>query len=427
MVALTIDGRKAQVKKDTSILNAAKSIGIEIPTLCYHEELEPYGACRLCTVEVIEEGRKSLITSCNHPVQDGIEVHTNTEAVIKIRKLIVELLLARCPEVKRIQELARSFGITIYNTRFSLKDKKCILCGLCVRACREIVGVNAISFTQRGTNREVETPFKIDSDVCIGCGLCTYVCPTGAIQMEFETVKKFKKIPGPERPCRFMLMGLIPYGRCSNSYQCWHCEVDQRMEDLFGTHPAFIARPAEKRNPVKIAEFLLFPELYCYPGHVWVKPLNGKVKIGLDDFACKLVGNIDDIKLPTLGKKLKREEIAWKLTCGTRYAEMRFPINGTIVDINPSITEDPSLIRKDPYNRGWIFIAESMQLEDDLKQLFHDKTAKDWLIRDSERLHQRVEKELGVVITNGRTLGQELRDNLDKQEWASLIKDFFLT
>lgn len=425
MVILTIDGQEVQVEEGLTVLEVAKKVGIEIPTLCYHEALTPYGACRLCTVEVITRGRSRLVTACNYPVEEGIEVRTDSEKVIEGRKMVVELLLARCPNVEIVRDLAKRLDVG--EPRFELEYDDCTLCGLCVRVCSEVVGVGAIGFTNRGIDREVETPFQEVSDVCIGCGACSYVCPTGAInKMEAEAVKRFLQLPGPERECRYMRMGMVSYKLCPNGYECWRCEVDQRMEDTFGTHPAFVARPVKAKEVIRADEFLLMPDLYYYPGHVWIRRLNGKVRIGLDDFARRLVGYIDDVNVPPLGSGIGRGEVVWELFCGIRSAEMLSPIEGIITDINPDILEDPSLIWKDPYGQGWIFIIQPTNIDDDLKRLLHKGKARGWLKADSERLHRRI-GELGVTITDGGDLAQDLQSQLSSEEWSSLVRDFFLT
>ncbi len=189
LVRLVIDGREALVERDTTILQAATDLGLEIPTLCHHPALEPYGACRLCTVEVIDRGRSRLVTSCNYPIRSEIEVLTSSESVVRGRRMIVELLWARCPEAEVFKALGARYGIA--KPRFELREGElCYLCGLCVRVCDEVVGAKAISFVGRGVEREVGTPFYKVSEACIACGACEFVCPTGAIKVTDVTDKE---------------------------------------------------------------------------------------------------------------------------------------------------------------------------------------------------------------------------------------------
>jgi coenzyme F420-reducing hydrogenase beta subunit/ferredoxin len=180
-VTLKIDGEEVKATEGTSILEVAKKLGIKIPTLCYNSALEPFGSCRVCSVEITDDrGRKKVVTSCNYPVTEGLDVSTRSEKVLKTRKLLLEFLLARCPKVKKIQDLAREYGVE--KPRFWIEDAEedCILCGLCARVCQERVGVYAINFAKRGVEREVTTPYNSYSDDCIGCGACALVCPTNS-------------------------------------------------------------------------------------------------------------------------------------------------------------------------------------------------------------------------------------------------------
>ena len=197
MVKLTINGREIKAEEGTTLLYAARENNIYIPTLCSNEAVAPYGACRLCLVEIkTARGRERLVTSCIYLVEEGLNVQTDTEKIRKIRRILLELLLARCPDSEVIKELAQKQGII--KTRFveQTGNNKCILCANCARTCEEVVGVTAISLARRGVERELTTPFSEDfSEVCIGCGSCSYSCPTGAITMEDNKGKRVIKWP----------------------------------------------------------------------------------------------------------------------------------------------------------------------------------------------------------------------------------------
>jgi bidirectional [NiFe] hydrogenase diaphorase subunit len=191
MVNITINGNAFQVEKGSTLLEVASDHGIHIPTLCYNESLGPEGRCRLCMVEVKRGNRTRLVTACLYPVEEGLQVQTESEKVLRTRKVVLELLLARCPDSQVIQKMAAKMGIE--KPRFQLDEGnwKCILCGLCVKTCEEAVGVSAIGLSNRGSEKKVGTPFVEPTMVCIGCGACHFICPTGAIQMtEKENVRR---------------------------------------------------------------------------------------------------------------------------------------------------------------------------------------------------------------------------------------------
>jgi len=203
MVTVSIDEKTVEASENMTILEAAKNVDIPIPTLCFNSYLKPYGGCRMCLVEVENPDtrlRPRLVSSCTYPVEKGLVVRTKSERALGARRFILELLLARCPESPEIQELAREHGVSIDDTstldvvgKYLLtkaprpEHTNCILCGLCVRVCSEVVQRSALSLTYRGSQKKVRTPFDRISKTCIGCGSCAYLCPTNAITVEEET------------------------------------------------------------------------------------------------------------------------------------------------------------------------------------------------------------------------------------------------
>ncbi|MFC1513823.1 2Fe-2S iron-sulfur cluster-binding protein [candidate division KSB1 bacterium] len=189
MVTLKINDLELKVEKGTTVLEAAKSIGFPIPTLCNMDGLTPYGACRLCVVE-IRQGKSSprLVSSCTYPAEEGMNVRTASSKVMKARRMILELLLASSPQSKVIQDLAAEFGVR--TQRFRQEQEDCILCGLCVRMCKEQMVAKAIGFQGRGNNRKIGTPFDVPSDDCRLCGGCMYVCPACQLRCTFTQPDK---------------------------------------------------------------------------------------------------------------------------------------------------------------------------------------------------------------------------------------------
>lgn len=235
MIKLTINGQEHQFPEGKTLLECIESVGLKVPTLCHHKALKPYGACRLCLVEVTHLGRSTIQSSCTYPAIDNITVQTESERVIKARKTMIELQLALCPDSKVIQQIAEEYGVK--EVRIRKKNEDCFLCGLCVRMCQERMGINAISFTNRGSRRKVSPPFDALSDVCQTCGACAFICPTERIKL-----KEISKNP------------VIPI-------------LDEYNEQLISRSAAFISYPQAVPNKATI------DERYC------VHKLKGECKI----------------------------------------------------------------------------------------------------------------------------------------------------
>ena len=194
MVEFKINGEKVQAQEGWTILETARQYGIHIPTLCFHEAVEPSGACRLCVVELRQGNWSKIVISCMYPVAPDLEVHTDSERVKNVRRWILEMLLAECPASPEIRELAASYGVK--ETRFSVHDPEgdCILCGLCVRVCSEVVGANAVSTVGRGVHKKIGAPYLKPTEDCVACGSCVTVCPTGAMRRRLDAVRGKPKV-----------------------------------------------------------------------------------------------------------------------------------------------------------------------------------------------------------------------------------------
>ena len=181
--SLKIDGKDVAASDEMTILEAAQSVGISIPTVCHHEKLEPFGGCRLCTVEAESGGRTNLVAACIYPAQKDMVVKTRTPQIDKIRKVLTEQLLAYAPESEVLKRLAREYHAD--KDRFPKEPSFCILCGLCVRYCAEAKQKNAVGFVDRGPSREISFVPEIAAKECWDCKECFPLCPTSALQAAY--------------------------------------------------------------------------------------------------------------------------------------------------------------------------------------------------------------------------------------------------
>ena len=182
-ILLQIDGKEVKAKAGMTLLEAARSVGISIPTLCYHEKLEPFGGCRLCIVELEMKGWSRLVVSCVYPVEKNLVVKTRSEKVDRIRKMIIELQMAHAPDAFDLQDLAKEYGAD--KNRFEKEPSFCIHCGLCVRYCAEVKKKHAIGFVDRGIRKEISFVPEIAAKECWNCKECFPLCPTEALQAAY--------------------------------------------------------------------------------------------------------------------------------------------------------------------------------------------------------------------------------------------------
>jgi NADH dehydrogenase/NADH:ubiquinone oxidoreductase subunit G len=186
-IRMKIDGREVVAAKGVSVLEAARSVEVSIPTLCHHDELQPYGGCRLCIVEAETKAGKAVVASCVHRVEDGLVITTRSDKIDRIRRSILELLLAHAPDSPTLQELAVEYGAD--KNRFEQEATFCVHCGLCVRYCAEIKQKHAVGFIDRGIRKEISFLPEIASAECNNCKECFPLCPTSYLQAAFVLVE----------------------------------------------------------------------------------------------------------------------------------------------------------------------------------------------------------------------------------------------
>ena len=241
-IHIALNGVQVEAIEREPLIDVCVRHEIAIPTLCHHPRLEPYGACRVCIAKVSWGEKSKYVTACNYPVEEGDSFETDSADVLHLRRMSIEALLGRCPNEMGIVEFAKKYGVM--ESRFPPEKPggdDCILCGLCVRVCDEVVGAHALGFMGRGTDREVSAPMMMHPDSCIACGACSALCPTSRMKMELETTVIFLERHGDVRPCRYALMGFYAGGLCANSYRCYRCDVDQKYMEIAGNeHPIFM-------------------------------------------------------------------------------------------------------------------------------------------------------------------------------------------
>jgi NADH dehydrogenase/NADH:ubiquinone oxidoreductase subunit G len=193
---LQIDGRAVTADSRMTVLQAARQAGVDIPTLCHHDKLEAYGGCRLCMVEVESRGKTSYVVSCTYPVEKDLVVRTRSEKVDKIRRVIVEELMAHAPDSPELLRLAYEYGAD--RNRFEKEPIFCVMCGLCVRYCAEVKGAHAVGFIENGPKREISFIPERAAKACWDCQECFTICPTSYAQAAYMLTEALA-FPGRRR------------------------------------------------------------------------------------------------------------------------------------------------------------------------------------------------------------------------------------
>lgn len=234
-------------------------------------------------------------------------------------------------------------------------------------------------------------------------------------------VNEFKKLPAHQRKCRYMVTGEVAYKICPNAFRCGECSYDQMMQDRIP--PAVI--PATLK---KVAGYVQPDNYYFHRGHSWTHmEYGGRIRVGMDDFAQRLVGSLKEIKLPKVGDKLFQGSVGWTITRDSSKAKVLSPVDGIITAINPEVEKDPTLINQDPYGSGWIYMIEPLNLRKNLKDLLYGEDANAWLEDEANRMLKRIETEIGATAHDGGGPVSDIYGSLDGEEWSSFVNEFLLT
>jgi len=233
-------------------------------------------------------------------------------------------------------------------------------------------------------------------------------------------VKEFKKLPAHQRKCRYMVTGEVAYKICPNAFKCGECSYDQMMQDRI---PPVVIPITFK----KVAGYDMPDNYYFHRGHSWTHmEYGGRVRVGMDDFAQRLVGSLKGITLPRVGEKIYQGSVGWTIERDARKARVLSPMDGVITAINPEVEKNPSQINQDPYGNGWVYMIEPLNLRKNLKDLLYGEDASAWLEDESNRLLKRIETDIGATAADGGRPVSDIYGSLEGEEWISFVGDFLL-
>jgi len=234
---------------------------------------------------------------------------------------------------------------------------------------------------------------------------------------------RLRDLPAWKQPCLHHMKERIEFRACTHDYQCGNCEFDQYFSDQYTVHA--VVRPVDVLD---VKGFKLPHGYYLHRGHTWVKIEEGSmVRIGLDDFALRLLGPLDRVEAPLMGKQVEQDRDGILLSRSSNTARVQSPISGVVTDINPELREKGNLANDDPYTGGWVMRLHSDNLRHDLKNLMIGDQASQYLDGEIDRLYEVIEEEAGPLAADGGYLGDDIFGNLPQTSWQKLTRLFLNT
>lgn len=237
-----------------------------------------------------------------------------------------------------------------------------------------------------------------------------------------EAIEKLRKMPPEKRKCRYMLTGDISFKLCANNYECWHCPVDQMISDLVTSHPLLVKKRAKREERVEaVRGFAFHPKAAYLPNHIWIRiDKDDQIKVGIDDFAVKLLADFDQVVRIETGERLN--DISFKKA--NKIVKLPIKSLGRVKKINEEAFNKPEIIRNDPYEKGWLFTLENENITDTLKELLKGDNARKWLEKEFENLKATIQQECEITIADGGELVEDFRKRLSEELNHKLIQKF---
>lgn len=247
--------------------------------------------------------------------------------------------------------------------------------------------------------------------------------PAGRRGMIMHWKERLNEVPVAQRPCIHSMKGYIDFKMCTHKYHCGDCEFDQYFQDQYTVHA--VIKPVDVMN----VDGIQIPRgFYIHPGHAWVKIEEGDfVRVGLDDFALRILGPLDTVSSPLVGKEIKQGHADMSITRGLNGAKILSPVSGVVTDINPKLKENGSLAHEAPYTHGWIARMHSKNLRQDLKHLMIGDEAETFVKEEVKRLYEVIEETAGPLAADGGYLSDDIFGKVPEIGWDRLTKSFLKT
>ncbi len=234
-------------------------------------------------------------------------------------------------------------------------------------------------------------------------------------------VEKMLAFPASQRKCRYMLTGEVDRKLCPNAYECGNCAFDQMMQERLQSEPL----PATAR--VEVAGFQVAEDYYYHEGHTWARPeYGGRVRVGIDDFAQKLLGKLSLIEVPGVGQEVRQGQEGFRVRRNGDMAHGLSPVDGIVVHVNYDLLKDPELLGRSPYEQGWLYIVEPTSLRKNLKGLLYGEDAKHFTAEERDRLIAMADEDLRLAADGGVSM-EDMAAELGRKNWRKLVKAFLRT